>query len=280
MGRNIELLPFARPVSQIKCPLNVSDCAAAIALIVGGDSQRGQRHRKIGVEFDGALQMRDRGRVVKPLVLRLSQAESLQSVQRRRSSRLQRCGELLNRTDGLAQLSPQAGCGPVQRLQHLLLTFRLGLLTRQTSHARCNDLQGNHVMAAETGNRTRQHGLDTFAQADLAGHSAGYPLLGGAPHEAQGFMNPRFRENVQIGRLLQLHRQSLFQRPVENSVAGGVHKISEQYAVFLRQRRGWMRTPVETTRDQRGQYDKDHRHENLQRFFCRSHAGLHSAHRA
>ena len=75
--RNIELLPFACPLSQIKCPLNIAHCVAGLALIAVGDSKRSQRHCKIGVKFDGALQMRDRGHVVKLLVFRLPQAESL-----------------------------------------------------------------------------------------------------------------------------------------------------------------------------------------------------------
>src|SRR5258707_51366 len=77
VGRDIELLPFACPLSHIKCFLNVSEGVAAIALIVVGGSQRRQRHRKIGIQFDGALQMRDGSRVVKLLVLRLAQTESL-----------------------------------------------------------------------------------------------------------------------------------------------------------------------------------------------------------
>ena len=93
-------------------------------------------------------------------------------------------------------------------------------------------------MAAETGDGAGEHGLDAFAQTDFTGHSAGYSLIGGAPHEAQGFMNPRFRENIQVGRLLQFHCQRLFQRPVENSVAGGVDEVSEQDTVFLGQLRG------------------------------------------
>jgi hypothetical protein len=38
-------------------------------------------------------------------------------------------------------------------------------------------------------------------------------------------MNARFGEQVQIGRLLQLHRQGLFERAVKDGIACGVHEI-------------------------------------------------------
>ena len=170
-------------------------------------------------------------------VLGLAQGEGLQRLQRRRRGLFQRGGEFLHRPDRLAQLLPQIGSRLVQRLQHLLFTFGLHLgPSQRISGLRVDRVQINHVMAAQGGNRARQHGFYAIPHADFPRHIAGHPLIGRPAHQAQRCLDPRLRKNVQIRRLLQLHRQRLLQRSVEDSVAGGVDEVSQQDGIFFGQR--------------------------------------------
>jgi hypothetical protein len=47
-------------------------------------------------------------------------------------------------------------------------------------------------------------------------------------HELQRLTDGLVGNNIQIGRLLQLHRQRLLQRAIKYRVARGIHKVGEQ----------------------------------------------------
>ena len=75
--------------------------------------------------------------------------------------------------------------------------------------------------------------LMPWRAADFSGYVVGDAFVGGLAHESQGLANSRFRNDVQVRRLLQLHGQRLFERAVEDRVAGGIDEVGEQDAVFL-----------------------------------------------
>ncbi len=181
-------------------------------------TQGGMSHGKVWVQFDGALQVRNGFLVVQLIVLGLAQGEGLQGLQGRGCGLFQRCSELLHRTNRFAQFLPQTGSSLVKRLQHLLFTVGLYLGASQgISGLRVHRVQINHVVAAKRRNRARQHGFYAIPQADFPRYIAGHPLVGRPPHQAQRSLNSRLRKNVQIRRLLQLHRQGLLQSSIEDA---------------------------------------------------------------
>ena len=124
---DIKLFSLARSVLQLECLGQVLSLLLRLAQVAVDYAQRGVGHGKVRIEFDGPLQMRNSFLVFQLLVLGLAQGEGLQRLQRRCRRLLQRRGELLHRPDRLAQLLPQIGRRFIQRLQHLLLAFRLHL---------------------------------------------------------------------------------------------------------------------------------------------------------
>ena len=90
-------------------------------------------------------------------------------------------------------------------------------------------------MIAQAGDGAGQHGFDALALADFAGDLVGQAFIRRLAHEVQGLADFRLRHDVQVWRLLELHRQSLLQSAVENRVAGGVDEVGQQHAVFLTQ---------------------------------------------
>ena len=104
-------------------------------------------------------------------------------------------------------------------------------------------------MAAETGDRATQHRLDVLALADFAGNTAGNALVGGTPHELKSLAHSLIGRDVQIGRLLKLHRQRLLQRAVEYGIAGGVHKFGEQNGIFFGELLSAVRPRVQAASD-------------------------------
>jgi hypothetical protein len=149
----------------------------------------------------------------------------------------ERRGELLHRADGLAELAAQAGSSPIERLEHLLLAVGLGLFARQhVAVLRIHRGNRNDVMRAQAADGAGEHGLGAFAQADFARNVVSNAFLRRPAHEAQRLANARFRQQVQVRRLLQLHRQCLLQRSVKYGVAGGVDEVGENHGVLFRER--------------------------------------------
>ena len=84
------------------------------------------------------------------------------------------------------------------------------------------------------------------ALADLAGQLAGEPRIFGLGHQRQRLRHALVRKQVQKRRLLQLRRQPLPQRAVEDRIAGGVGEVGEDDGVLLGQAvRGLARAEVE-----------------------------------
>ena len=67
-------------------------------------------------------------------------------------------------------------------------------------------------------------------RSDIAGDA----LIACTPHEVQRFLDPGFGKDIEIGCLLELSGESLFQCTVEYGVAGGINEISEQNSVSFR----------------------------------------------
>ena len=94
-------------------------------------------------------------------------------------------------------------------------------------------IQRDHVLAAQIGDRTVQHGLDADPLADFASHVAGDALIRRPSHELQSLPHFLLGEDIQIRRLLQIHRQRFLERAVKNRVRRGIHKIGDQDGVSL-----------------------------------------------
>ena len=67
------------------------------------------------------------------------------------------------------------------------------------------------------------------------GHVFGQSFILRPSHKFQSFANARFRRDVEIWGLLELHRQSLLQSSVKNRIAGRIHEVSEQDGIFFRE---------------------------------------------
>ena len=123
----------------------------------------------------------------------------------------------------------------MKRVQDLLFALRLDFFARQRFAGTGVDrIQRDHILAAEIGDRASQHGFDAVALADFASHVAGDALVGRAPHELQRLPHLLVGEDVQVRRLLQIDRQRLLERAVENRIGRGVHEIRDQNVLLGR----------------------------------------------
>ena len=91
-------------------------------------------------------------------------------------------------------------------------------------------------MLAQPGDRAAHHRARREPLADLARELGVEPLAGIAPHERQRLAHPVVRDDVQEGRLAELHRERLRQRRVEDGLARLVLEAGEQDLVPLRER--------------------------------------------
>ena len=191
---------------------------------------------KLGSSSTARFKMWDGGLVVCLQVFGLPQTEGLQGFQRGSGRLLQRRRELLHRSQGFAHLLTKVGGGFVQSFQYLLFAVNFDLLASQRiAGCAIQCRQGDDVMISQAGDAAREHGLDALALADFAGNVVGQPFVRGLAHQTQGFADLGFGNDVQVGRLLQLHSQGLFEGSVEYRIAGGVDEVGEQDAVFLSQ---------------------------------------------
>ena len=90
-------------------------------------------------------------------------------------------------------------------------------------------------MIPEARDGAGQHGLDALALTNFAADIIAETFIRGTAHKPERFPDFGFRDDIQIGRLLQLHRKRLFQRAIENGVAGRVHEVREQHTISLSQ---------------------------------------------
>ena len=96
-------------------------------------------------------------------------------------------------------------------------------------------IDANHVLTAQVGNRTQENRLAACPHAEFSRHVAGDAVTGLAAHQAHRFTHLAVGENVEKGRLAELHGQCLLQGIIENGVAGLVVEIGEDDRVFLGQ---------------------------------------------
>src|SRR5215211_1439712 len=130
------------------------------------------------------------------------------------------------------------GRGPAQRLEYLLFTLGFSLLARDRLAALAVDrLQRDDVIASETGYRADEQRLDPAPLADLAPDLTSDFHILRPLHQSECLSRPFFGENVQVGRLLKLNCQTLFECPVKDFIAGRVDEVREQDRIFAGQRR-------------------------------------------
>src|SRR5215216_1611980 len=130
------------------------------------------------------------------------------------------------------------GRGPAQRLEHLLFTLGFNLPARDRLAALAVDrLQRDDVIASEAGDRADEQRLDPAPLADLAPDLTSDLLILRPLHQSERLSRALFGEDVQEGRLLELNRQTLFECPVKDLIAGRVDEVREQDRIFTSQRR-------------------------------------------
>ena len=136
----------------------------------------------------------------------------------------------------------------------MLLVFGLHLLeTQRIARRAVHRAQRDHVAAAKTGNGAADHGFETFALANVTGNLAGHALIRLPADVAHRGARARFRKNVQVGRLLQLNHQRLFERHVKHGITGGVHEIGQNHSVLGALRARMTRIPPEEADTEHGQ---------------------------
>ena len=191
--------------------------------------------------------------VLAAIFLRLTQGKGFESVERRGGGLFDGHAHFLNGSQRFAEFLPQTRRRFSQSPEHVLLVFGLHLLeTQRIARRAVHRAQRDHVTAAKTGNGAAEHGFETFALADVTGNLAGHALIRLPADVAHRGVCARFRKNGQVGRLLQLHHQRLFERHVEHSVAGGVHEIGQHHGVLGAPRARMTRAPPKDTAGQYG----------------------------
>src|SRR5205085_11249025 len=93
----------------------------------------------------------------------------------------------------------------------------------------------DHVMAAETRDRSRQQSFQSLPFANLAAHVARDALIRRTAHEPERFAYAFFRKQIEKRGLPEIDGERLFQRAVENSFACRVHELREQHRVAIRE---------------------------------------------
>jgi hypothetical protein len=172
------------------------------------------------------------------LVKRLcAKAVRSQSFERRRSGLLERNIQLLHRSQRFAQLAAQLRGRPAQRVQHLLLRRRRHLLLGQrVSAPAIHRLQSQHVLAAQTANRSSKVGFAACALAKFAGYLGREFRVSRTGHQLQILRHFAVGKHIQERRLPQGNVERRLQRVVEDRIAGGVGEITEHDRVFLGKR--------------------------------------------
>src|SRR5262249_56219318 len=71
----------------------------------------------------------------------------------------------------------------------------------------------------------------TITLADFPGDVGREASVGRLAHQGEGLLDLPFGQDIQVGRLLQVHCQGLFEGAVEHSIASGVDEVCDQYSV-------------------------------------------------
>ena len=144
------------------------------------------------------------------------------------------CRIVLIERERLAQLFAQLGGGLVERFQHLLFAVGAGLHFGERVAARGIDrIERHHVLGSHLADRSHQQRFHAGALGDFASDGSSDALVRGLAHQGQGLAGFFVGDHVQEGRLLKINGQCLLERPVEDSVPGGVDEIGEENRVLF-----------------------------------------------
>ena len=122
---------------------------------------------------------------------------------------------------------------PAQRVEHVLPVGDLGLLlVQQRAGVTSAAAQPQHVAAPAAGNRSFEDTGAVRSLADLPRDRGCEARLGRLAHHAQGVLHALLRHQSDERRLLELYRETLAKRLVEDRVAGGVGEIGEDDGVL------------------------------------------------
>ena len=134
----------------------------------------------------------------------------------------------------------QLRCGFTQSPQYFFaaLGFRFFVaycLPRLAVHC----LKQNHIVVAQTGNRSAHKYLASSPQTYFPHYVARELRIARAPHEAKRL--PRFLigEHVEERRLFQLDPQRLLQGAIKDGLSGRVVEVGEHQRVLFRKGGGW-----------------------------------------
>ena len=214
-------------------------------------------HGKIRIEFDGALSVRQRSGGTFLANNRHAKAVRLQRFERRRCGLGKWSIELLHRRQRLAQFAAQLRGYLAQGVQNFLFSRGSCLLLRQrVSVLAIYRFQTEHILTAQTGNRSGNVRLATRPLAKLAGHVGRELGIGRASHQLQCCYDSIVGKHVQERRLVQSNAERGLERVVKNRIAGFVGKVGQDDRVFFSQRLRSVGTIVESAYDQCDQYSR------------------------
>ena len=125
----------------------------------------------------------------------------------------------------------ESTCDLAERVEDVLLPCRLNLLLIEDAARRAvPGTQAQHVLAAKTGNRPLQNHRARGSLADLLRDFRSHSSVFRLAHQRQRLLDLPVRDQGER-RLVELERQPLTQRTVEDGIAGLVVEISQDNRV-------------------------------------------------
>src|SRR5579871_451149 len=187
VGRDRQLFRLAGMFAQLKC----------LAQVLLGTAQFGKTevvvayfvvtHGKVRIKLDGALRVRQGGGSALLVISLSAKAVRFQRFERRGGGLIERNIKFLHRYQRLTQFAAYLGRRLAQRVQHFLLRRRRDLLLcQQVAALAIHRLQPQHVLAAQTGNRSPNVSLAARPLAKLASHIGREFRIGWIRHQLQG----------------------------------------------------------------------------------------------
>ena len=203
---NVQPLPLAPPISQLVGLQVVLRRQTGFPKAAVSIPEQGIRHGEVLVKADGPLGQGHRGGKLTICQGLVSLVVGLKCFEQWCSGLLDRCVELLNRTQRFAQLLSEI-CGPAaQSIEDLFLAYRLHLLLCQRiARGTVHRSEPNHVIVSQICNRAPNVSLASRTLTEVPRNFGGKTCLVGLTHEAQSLLDLLVRDEAEERRLFELH---------------------------------------------------------------------------
>src|SRR5262249_27817678 len=191
MRFNVETFTFACPLAPIHGLLRVAFSQFRLIQVRVNGRQAAVSNGEIRVKFNRALVKGNRSEILRLRTVQdIAVSEGFQCFQRRRGGLFEGPIEFLNRYERLAEFLPDACSRLAYYIEHLLFAGSLRLFLSERVSSRSVDcIKCDHVLAAQAGNRAREHCLDAVALADFPADGTGDAFFRGTSHELERLLN-------------------------------------------------------------------------------------------